>query len=111
MRRLVRECFQNKKALPHTVLFEGNEGVLNLAYTDTSSEKTKHIPVKFFLCKEKVADGPVILKYIPSKENAADIFTKSLPLQEQKHLVLMMSMRQHPQASRLNRNVSDEGEC
>lgn len=111
MRRLVRECSGTNNKAPATVLFGDNEGALNLAYTESSSEKTKHIAVKFFLCKEKVEDGTVAFNYIPSKENAADIFLKALTVQDHKHLVRVMGMPQHHHANRLKRRVADEWEC
>lgn len=56
MHCLMREFFniKNNIRIHATVFFGDNERVLNLAYMEMSSEKTKHIPVKFFVYKEKV---------------------------------------------------------
>ena len=80
--RLVRVCVEDKNAIYATLLLLDNDGTLKLAYTETSSEKIKHINVKVFLCKEMAEDRSVVFKYIPSKENAADIFTNALTVQE-----------------------------
>jgi hypothetical protein len=41
--------------------------------------KTKHIPIKYYLLREKVSEKKVILEYVGSKEKISYIFTKSLP--------------------------------
>jgi len=41
--------------------------------------KTKHISIKFHFLREQVNKEEVRLEYVPSKDQIADIFTKSLP--------------------------------
>ena len=41
--------------------------------------RTKHIDLCYHFIHECVADGKVLVKYIPSKDNISDIFTKALP--------------------------------
>ena len=41
--------------------------------------KTKHIPIKYHFLQEQVLEQKVKLKYVSSKEQIADIFTKPLP--------------------------------
>jgi hypothetical protein len=43
-----------------------------------NSKYTKHIAIAFHHAREDVVHGNVDLKYIPSADNVADIFTKAL---------------------------------
>ena len=45
-----------------------------------NSKYTKHIAIAFHHAREDVVNGNIDLKYIPSAENVADIFTKALPV-------------------------------
>ena len=41
--------------------------------------KTKHIAIKYHFLRELVQDKEVKLEYVNTKEQIADIFTKTLP--------------------------------
>jgi hypothetical protein len=41
--------------------------------------KTKHIPIKYHFLREKVAEKNIRVEYVGTKEQVADIFTKTLP--------------------------------
>lgn len=43
------------------------------------TKRAKHIDVKFHFIRDAVADGRIQLVYIQSKQQEADILTKSLP--------------------------------
>jgi hypothetical protein len=45
-----------------------------------NSKYTKHLAIAFHHAREDVIHGNIDLKYIPSAENVADIFTKALPV-------------------------------
>jgi hypothetical protein len=53
-------------------------GALALADLDTSHRISKHISLRFHSVRERVAREDVKLHYVPSEENTADLFTKSL---------------------------------
>ena len=48
--------------------------------------KTEHIPIKYHFLREKVSQKVVKLEYIDTKEQIADIFTKSLTKEAFEHL-------------------------
>ena len=41
--------------------------------------KTKHIPIKYHLLQEQVAEKNIRVEYVGTKEQVADVFTKPLP--------------------------------
>jgi len=62
-----------------TSLFCDNKSAIALSLNPVLHARTKHIEVDFHFVREKVASGSLIVSYIPSARQLADIFTKSLP--------------------------------
>ena len=62
--------------LPITVHVD-NVGAIWLSNNCTMSDRTKHIDIRTSFAKEYQEDGKIIIKFLKSKENDADIFTKN----------------------------------
>ena len=62
--------------LPITVHVD-NVGELWLSNNHTTSDRTKHIDIRTSFVKEYQEDGKIIIKFVKSEENEADIFTKN----------------------------------
>ena len=62
--------------LPITVHVD-NVGVICLSNNHTTSDRTKHIDIRTSFVKEYQEDGKIIIKFVKSEENEADIFTKN----------------------------------
>ena len=54
-----------------------NVGAIWLFNNRTMSNRTKHIDIRTSLFKEYQEDGKIIIKFVKSEENEADIFTKN----------------------------------
>ena len=52
---------------------------INLTKNPIHHSRTKHIEVKHHFVRDHVAKGDIVLNYVESKSNLADIFTKPLP--------------------------------
>ncbi|GAA5982777.1 hypothetical protein JCM11641_007785, partial [Rhodosporidiobolus odoratus] len=61
-----------------TLIRGDNSGSLLLASHPTSHSRTKHISVHYHFTRDLVEDGTLILKWIPTEEMTADVFTKGL---------------------------------
>lgn len=60
-------------------IFCDNNGAMKLAEDGNVTERTKHFMPKFNYTKELYLRGHVKLKYVASKKNVVDLFTKILP--------------------------------
>ena len=56
-----------------------NMSAINISKNPVMHYKTKHIPIKFHFLWEHVTEKNIKLEYIGTKEQVADICTKSLP--------------------------------
>jgi hypothetical protein len=60
------------------LIFVDNQGAIKISKNNITSNRTKHIDIKYHYCREKVQDGTVRLDYIPSEFMLADILTKAV---------------------------------
>lgn len=61
-----------------SVVYCDNQSTVALVKNGVSSERTKHIEVRYHFVTQHVNDGNIEMKWIPTNEQEADIFTKTL---------------------------------
>jgi hypothetical protein len=61
-----------------TTIFEDNQGAVKWVHSQESHGRLKHIDIKILALRDWVKKGLVSVKYLPSTENCADMFTKAL---------------------------------
>jgi hypothetical protein len=72
------------------VLYEDNQGAIQLADNPRHHNRSKHIDVKYHYIRELVANQSVQLRYRNTGDITADVLTKALPLvTHQKHVTAM----------------------
>ncbi|GAA5873331.1 hypothetical protein JCM16303_001094 [Sporobolomyces ruberrimus] len=71
-----------------------NSGALLLASHPTSHSRTKLIDVHYHFTRERVNNGTIELKWVPTDEMVADVFTKGLP--RIKHVLFASSCQATP---------------
>ena len=69
---------EGKQPVVRCKVFEDNNGSLELANAPKMRPRTKHILQKYHDFRKAVKDGKVRIVAIDTKEQIADIFTKSL---------------------------------
>jgi hypothetical protein len=56
-----------------------NQSAISVAKNGVRSDRTKHVDVKYHFVTESVESGEVVLKWVSTHDQHADIFTKALP--------------------------------
>lgn len=69
----------NIKIKEPIIIFEDNNGCISIANNPTDHKRSKHIDIKYHFTREKVESKVIIIKYIPTGQQLADVFTKVLP--------------------------------
>lgn len=74
-----------------SIVHGDNQSTIAVSKNGVRSERTKHVDVKYHFITETVERGDVVLKWVPTNEQHADIFTKALaaPVFEQLRRQLM----------------------
>jgi len=70
---------------PITIFFD-NTSSISISKNPMMHFKTKHISIKYHFVREKVVERNIKLKYVGTKEQIANIFTKQLPHEEIEYL-------------------------
>ena len=66
-----------------TILYCDNQGAIALAHNPTHHKLTKHIDIRYHRVRNEIENNNIIIKYINTNINPADIMTK--PLSPVKH--------------------------
>jgi hypothetical protein len=61
-------------------LNEDNQACIKLAHNPCPVQRTKSMDVKYHFLRQAVQEGKINLKYVDTKKQLADIFTKQLPV-------------------------------
>ena len=100
--------------LPITVYLD-NIGAIWLSNNRTMTNRTKHIDIRTSFVKEYQEDGKIIIKFVKSKENEADIFTKNTKNvifhNHQKKLVLDKTNVENEISQELNQSKNQQEGC
>ena len=77
-----------------------NKGAFDLCHRYSSAQHSRHIDRKLFKMRELRGAGVVTVKYVPTDENTADIFTKILARQPfEKHRKVVLNQAAGPACS------------
>jgi hypothetical protein len=69
-----------------------NQGAIALAKDNKFHARTKHIDLRYHFIREAVEDGNINVKYVPTDDNVADIFTKALPRPKFERMVKLLGL-------------------
>ena len=63
-----------------------NESVVKSSLNLETTLKKKHVSIAYHKSRESFEAGIIDIYWIPSEENVADLFMKSLPIDQRKNL-------------------------
>ena len=92
MRSFINEIRDEKDELVN--LYCDNQGEIALAKDNKFHARTKHIDLRFHFIREAVEDKKILITYIPTEENIANIFAKALARPKFEGLVEKLGLRE-----------------
>ncbi len=90
MRRLL--CDIGCKTDQPTLLYEDNQGAIEISKHPKFHNRTKHIDITFHFIRERISSNEIKVVYCPSDDMLADIMTKGLPKERFEKLRNMLNV-------------------
>ncbi len=79
LRELIQEIeLANTIYCNRPTIYVDNKPAINLLSSDKPPQTSKHLSIRWFFLRDKVLTGDYKIRYCQSKDQVADIFTKSL---------------------------------
>jgi hypothetical protein len=74
----------------HIPLLCDNESAIKIAYNPRKHSRTKHIGIRYHFLRDHVNKGDIVISYVGTNDQLADIFTK--PIDEKRFCELQSEL-------------------
>ena len=91
LRRLLSELGQAPNAPTH--LHIDNQSAIAITKNPKFHDRTKHIDVRYHFLRQKVDSEEILLTYLPTDDQVADVLTKGLVRAKHEHFLKEMGLR------------------
>lgn len=92
--QLLREL--GLKHLPPTVMHCDNKATLSIAVNLVQHDRTKHVELECHFIRDKISEGLITTRYVPTSEQVAYVFTKPLTISQHTHLLSKLGVLSNP---------------
>jgi len=69
-----------------------NQSALHMGANSADTSRTKHIEIRHHFLRECVQSGSLVMQYVPTDDNVADLFTKALPRDKVRKLTGLLGL-------------------
>lgn len=76
------------------VIFEDNQSCISIANNPAFHKRSKHIDIKYHFTREQIENNTIIIKYISTDNQLADIFTKQLPSPKFNEIIFKIGLKE-----------------
>lgn len=76
-------------------IYVDNQAAIKIASSSENHKRSKHIDVRYHFTRDVVNRGEIEIKYVQSKEQLADIFTKPVQKQQFCYLREKLNVSEH----------------
>lgn len=88
----LRQFLRQFCAVDGVTLHGDNQGAMDISRVEAFRQNTKHISIRHHFIREKVANGTIILKYVPTENNISDCLTKGVGSKKHTYCVANMGI-------------------
>ena len=60
-------------------IYSDNQSAIAIAYGNQQHARTKHFDIRLYFIRDIIENNEISIKYFPTDQMVADIFTKGLP--------------------------------
>lgn len=75
------------------VIYSDNQSAIHLSKNPIHHERTKHVDIRYHFVRDKVAEGEIDVKKVPTEDNPADMGTKVVTNTKFKHCLNLLFIR------------------
>jgi hypothetical protein len=90
LRRIVFEISDSASASVPTVIYEDNQACALWCVNPIQHSRQKHIDISHHAIREWVANGEIVVKYVSTRDQLADLLTKSLPRDAHRRMMYLI---------------------
>ena len=74
------------------LLYRDNAGAITLTKNTKHNARVKHINIRHYYIHERVDDGDIVVQHVPTSDNLADIFMKTLGKVVHRHICALLQL-------------------
>jgi hypothetical protein len=92
LKQLVSEIWKDQITNSPTTIYIDNQSAIAIAKNPEFHDRTKHIEVRHHFLRQQVDSNAIVLKYLPTDKQVADVLTKGLAREKHERFTTCMGI-------------------